>query len=252
MSRIKFTDRKKPWAIKKSGGSVAAVYERRRRILVITQDEKSSRYYLEAIADRMAPGAMEVRVAFQNDSPQKLVEAVPGCQAKAVGQLRQAHPGASAISFEKTWVVFDKDDFDDFDEAVRDAQTRGYGLAMSNECFELWYLLHFRDVLPTERLPRQTIFAELRRHFGLASEYEKVKGAQGKDLIHVPMARSFSLKSPEFLRAQLLAARNVVWNGGRREVRHSVTLIHELLAFLATQMPAAHVEATTGSEVEDG
>lgn len=251
MRGIKFTDRKKPWAIKKPGGAVAAVYERRRRILVVTQDEKSSRYYLEAIAARMAPGAMEVRVAFQNDSPQKLVESVPGCQAQLVGQLRQAHPGASAISFEKTWVVFDKDDFDDFDEAVRNAQTCGYGLAMSNECFELWYLLHFRDVLPTERLTRQTIFCELRQHFGLATEYEKVKGAQGKALIHVPMARSFSLKSPEFLRAQTLAATNVVWNGGTREVRQSATLIHELLAFLSTQMPAAHVETETGREVEN-
>lgn len=41
------------------------------------------------------------------------------------------------------WIVFDKDDFDDFDEAIIEAQKNGLKVAYSNPCFELWYLLHF-------------------------------------------------------------------------------------------------------------
>ena len=47
------------------------------------------------------------------------------------------------MKFDRVWVVFDKDDFNDFNEAIALAGRKGYGAAWSNEAFELWYLLHF-------------------------------------------------------------------------------------------------------------
>lgn len=49
------------------------------------------------------------------------------------------------ILYENIWAVFDKDDFpkDDFDNAIHKAEELGINVAWSNECFELWYLLHF-------------------------------------------------------------------------------------------------------------
>ncbi len=45
---------------------------------------------------------------------------------------------------DKCWVVFDKDDYDrDFDNAIRKAENNNLKVAYSNECFELWFLLHF-------------------------------------------------------------------------------------------------------------
>lgn len=43
------------------------------------------------------------------------------------------------------WVVFDKDDFSDnqFNSAIKQAQSKGYKVAWSNEAVELWFLLHF-------------------------------------------------------------------------------------------------------------
>jgi len=43
------------------------------------------------------------------------------------------------------WVVFDRDSFpaDDFQNAITKAQQAGFGVAYSNESFELWYILHF-------------------------------------------------------------------------------------------------------------
>ena len=47
------------------------------------------------------------------------------------------------LVFDRIWVVFDKDDFNDFNEAIALAERKGFMAACSNEAFELWYLLHF-------------------------------------------------------------------------------------------------------------
>ncbi len=46
---------------------------------------------------------------------------------------------------DQVWCVFDKDSFSaaDFNGAIEAARTRGFGVAYTNEAFELWYLLHF-------------------------------------------------------------------------------------------------------------
>ena len=47
------------------------------------------------------------------------------------------------MKFDRVWVVFDKDDFNDFNEAIALAGRKGFMAGWSNEAFELWYLLHF-------------------------------------------------------------------------------------------------------------
>lgn len=44
--------------------------------------------------------------------------------------------------YDEVWVVFDKDSFDQFDEAIALARKEGINVAYSNECFELWFILH--------------------------------------------------------------------------------------------------------------
>lgn len=47
--------------------------------------------------------------------------------------------------YKEIWVVFDRDSFpaDDFQNAITKARECGFGVAYSNEAFELWYILHF-------------------------------------------------------------------------------------------------------------
>ena len=40
------------------------------------------------------------------------------------------------IIYQNVWVVFDKDDFEDFDEAINEGIKRGYKIAWSNQSFE--------------------------------------------------------------------------------------------------------------------
>lgn len=46
-------------------------------------------------------------------------------------------------NYGEVWVVFDKDDFADFDEAIKEAKKRGYYSAWTNESFEYWLYMHF-------------------------------------------------------------------------------------------------------------
>ncbi len=49
--------------------------------------------------------------------------------------------------YDQSWCVFDRDSFDadDFNNAIRQAESAGFRVAYTNESFELWYLLHFDD-----------------------------------------------------------------------------------------------------------
>jgi len=47
------------------------------------------------------------------------------------------------ILYSQVWVVFDKDDFQDFDEAISLGENLGYRVAWSNQSFEYWIYLHF-------------------------------------------------------------------------------------------------------------
>lgn len=47
------------------------------------------------------------------------------------------------IIYQNIWVVFDKDDFEDFDEAIKSGKNKGYKVAWSNQSFEYWLYMHF-------------------------------------------------------------------------------------------------------------
>lgn len=51
--------------------------------------------------------------------------------------------------YDEVWCVFDMDikhgekEFSDFDNAIESGVTKGYKIAYSNDCFELWFYLHY-------------------------------------------------------------------------------------------------------------
>ena len=47
------------------------------------------------------------------------------------------------VMYQNIWVVFDKDDFLDFDQAISEGIDKGYNIAWNNQCFEYWIYLHF-------------------------------------------------------------------------------------------------------------
>jgi hypothetical protein len=73
---------------------------------------------------------------------------------KAVGEgyntlslVEKAAQLSQESDYDQVWCVFDKDDFnaEDFNNAIRKANSLGFGVAYSNQAFEYWLLLHFED-----------------------------------------------------------------------------------------------------------
>ena len=111
------------------------------RFLIVSEDTKSSTDYFKALIKEVqaACSGSEV-VPIAKDS------VVQGCGMSTTRLLEEAKSirAKRQIPFDRCWLVFDKDDFSDFNRAIREATDAGFDVAWSNESFELWYLLHFR------------------------------------------------------------------------------------------------------------
>ncbi len=66
-----------------------------------------------------------------------------GCSTGKLIEVTEQKVKDSKIIYQNVWVVFDKDDFEDFDEAIRLGKEKGYEVAWSNQSFEYWLYLHF-------------------------------------------------------------------------------------------------------------
>jgi hypothetical protein len=79
--------------------------------------------------------------------------------------------------FDEIWVVFDRDDVAGVENAIQMARDNDFNVAFSNPCFELWYLLHFRDQTAhlnqqaAKRAMRQCIEGYRESQAGLYEEY---------------------------------------------------------------------------------
>lgn len=86
---------------------------------------------------------------------------------KAVKALKQKEK-ESGDKYDICYVVFDADGTN-IDNPIKDANANGFQCAWSNECFELWLLLHFEKV--SSPIHRGRYAAKLTKHLG--REYKK-------------------------------------------------------------------------------
>lgn len=66
-----------------------------------------------------------------------------GCGTGKLVDLTEQIVKEAKIIYQNVWIVFDKDDFQDFDQAIKDGEAKGYRIAWSNQSFEYWLYLHF-------------------------------------------------------------------------------------------------------------
>ncbi len=77
------------------------------------------------------------------------------------------------LSFDRVWVVFDKDNFQDFNEAIELAKSYSFKTAWSNEAFELWYFLHFQYL--DTRISRHDYIDKLENEIRKHAKYKNYK-----------------------------------------------------------------------------
>lgn len=128
--------------------------------LIVTEGEKTEPFYFEGLKHRIQEriGGMikvvpapDIQIHGAGAGTARLLETADELVKKA------------KIPYQNIWLVFDKDDFEDFDETIKSAEERGYHVAWSNPCFEYWLYLHF--AYSDSALCREDWFQKLKESF---------------------------------------------------------------------------------------
>lgn len=107
--------------------------EPRKVIRIYTEGAKTEPNYFNSIKDELRLNEIDIKVDGRGDHTVRLVEWV----------IERKNELSSTDEDTEWWVVFDKDDHAGFNQAIERAQAEGIHVAYSNECFELWFILHF-------------------------------------------------------------------------------------------------------------
>jgi hypothetical protein len=186
-----------------------------RRLLIICEDTKSARLYLKKFP--FDPNQVQIECVGTGMNTDSLME-------EAISR-KEAAENAKA-PYEAIWVVFDKDSFalQNFNRAFDLARAHPTIKACwSNECFELWYLLHF--ALRDTGIGRADIWREISKH--LEEEYDKASD------------EVFEKLKPKLDDALRYAGRLAFKNAGLGQHRRNPsTYVHELIKVLLRFDPA--------------
>lgn len=105
------------------------------RFLIVCEGTKTEPHYFNSLINNCTSTIREVKIEGEGMSTTTLVNRTL--------EIRKELERKNAMCFDRVWVVFDKDDFNDFNDAIQKANKLGIHSAWTNEAFELWYLLHF-------------------------------------------------------------------------------------------------------------
>lgn len=107
------------------------------RIIIVTEGQRTEPEYLKNFADIHGAKTVEVIPIGIGGEPKTVVK-------RAIDELRKVKKD-SLGSRDSVWAVFDRDEHPRFYEAKNLASAHGVQLALSNPCFELWGIFHYRD-----------------------------------------------------------------------------------------------------------
>ncbi len=133
--------------------------------LIITEGTKTEPCYFNGLAEYVNKNhgkSIEVR---------KLTLDTHGEGKSTTSLVREAKRIAARapILYNQIWILFDKDDNNDFDGAIEECNTLSYEAGWSNQSFEFWLFLHFE--YSDSALHRDEWYDKLNRIF-------KTKGIQ--------------------------------------------------------------------------
>jgi hypothetical protein len=114
---------------------------RRREVIVFTEGEATEVSYVDAI--KRLQDRCVVRVDDRHGEPGALVR-LAIAEARRLARIGRDE-GAPEDEAPRVWCVFDRDQHQNVDALIRQAEEAGVGVAFSHPCFELWLLVHFRQ-----------------------------------------------------------------------------------------------------------
>ena len=120
------------------------------RFLIVCEGKKTEPNYFRALIDDCKSqnnGAKIDRQRTKVSLVTKIGEGAVGTGnlVNKAKKLKDEYKRKNQIHFDRVWLVFDKDEFPDFNKAIEDAKKEKMNCAWSNGAFELWFLLHFQN-----------------------------------------------------------------------------------------------------------
>jgi hypothetical protein len=190
----------------------------REPILIVCEDSKSSVFYFREKRDDLRLDTAKVKVTGESGShPSSVVEYARLEYEKNRADCRKT----GEVPYQHVYCVFDIDDHPNVSAAIQRARDLNFIPIVSNQCFELWYLLHFIEGAPGW-LHRDDLCKMLSKIIG--KEYEK--GAKGMySLIKHSEAKAIIL-------ATRLIADAIETSDERNPYRNPSTEVHILVAKL--------------------
>lgn len=175
--------------------------------LIVCEDEATEPAYFQQFKDELPElpdKTLYVECVGTGRDPLGVVQ-------RAIGERKElARKSEREVDF--TWVVFDKDDADlneahtaRFEQAFILAEDESISVALSNECFELWLLLHFEDVAPGAPIPRQMLYDRIEKAAQQQEGYSDFEYDHGKPAI-LAIVRQYGDELVAAARAEVLRA----------------------------------------------
>ena len=158
---IKKTDRKKAW-LKKAKPSKYKIESKdlNKTILIVGEGQTEKLYFESFPVLTLTVKAVDL----SGQSKMKLIETT-----ESIIQNDNSE-------YDEIWCVFDMDikhgekEFSDFDNAINSGISKGYKIAYSNDCFEVWFYLHYNYT--DQKHHRKFYYQALGKHWNC--NYENV------------------------------------------------------------------------------
>ncbi len=114
---------------------------KKKYFLIVTNGKKTEFNYFKEFKDFSLTNVVNIK--FIQSNPSSLVNET--IKKRKIERDKIRNKRNIKFEFDEVWCVFDIDDFTDFDieNTNKLALKNNINLAYSNECFELWFLLHF-------------------------------------------------------------------------------------------------------------
>lgn len=132
----------------------------RPRVLVVCEGRVTEPQYFDAFRREEENQLVEVLIDSEGGAPKTLVERAAIRKKNSEEEARRERD--ENLKYDEIWCVFDVDQHPHIPDARQQARDNGINLAISNPCFELWLLLHFRE--QNAHIERKPVATLLRTH----------------------------------------------------------------------------------------
>lgn len=121
----------------------AATRSPRRRLLLVCEGRVTEPDYFRGFEQWARNSSIAIEISTEHGVPLSLVQQAVRLKEEAEEQARRERD--SFLQYDQVWCVADVDEHPKLAEARALALAKGIEMAVSNPCFELWLLLHFRE-----------------------------------------------------------------------------------------------------------